>query len=135
MSLLVSARLRPVEGGTYRCDARERVLQSVSRRELLGLVERQVSVVLGSSVADEDVGLGGEQANLLHRGRSDEPPAAGSTNECERPLYIVPSQKMWHGESTWVTVLPWNVMPSRSDEKPQRRSAWNPGTGIVPAPR
>jgi hypothetical protein len=24
-------------------------------------------------------------------------------------LYIAPSQKMWHGESRWVTVLPWNV--------------------------
>ena len=31
-------------------------------------------------------------------------PVAASTNECDRPLYIVPSQKMWHGESTWVTV-------------------------------
>jgi len=27
-------------------------------------------------------------------------PVAASTNECDRPLYIVPSQKMWHGEST-----------------------------------
>src|SRR5882757_9002810 len=61
-------------------------------------------------------------------------PVAGSTSECDRPLYIVPSQKMWHGESTWVTVLPWNVMPSRSDEKPQRRSAWKPGTGMFSAP-
>jgi hypothetical protein len=66
-----SARLRPIDSGTYRCDARELVAQSVSRRELLGLVERQVSVLLGSSVADEDVGVGGEQANLLHRERSD----------------------------------------------------------------
>ena len=61
-------------------------------------------------------------------------PVAASTNECDRPLYIVPSQKMWHGESTWVRVLPWNVMPSRSDEKPQRRSARNPGTGMSSAP-
>src|SRR5438552_5271795 len=61
-------------------------------------------------------------------------PVAASTNECDRPLYIVPSQKMWHGESTWVRVLPWNVMPSRSDEKPQRRSAWKPGTGMFSAP-
>jgi hypothetical protein len=49
-------------------------------------------------------------------------------------LYIIPSQKMWHGESTWVTVLPWNMMPSRSDEKPHRRSAWNAGTGMSSAP-
>jgi hypothetical protein len=48
-------------------------------------------------------------------------------------LYIVPSQKKWHGESTWVTVLPWKVMPSCSDEKPQRRSAWN-RTGMFSAP-
>jgi hypothetical protein len=33
-----------------------------------------------------------------------------------------------------VTVLPWNVMPSRSDEKPQRRSEWNAGTGMFSAP-
>ena len=33
-------------------------------------------------------------------------PVAASTNACDRPLYIVPSQKMWHGESTWVSVLP-----------------------------
>jgi hypothetical protein len=33
-------------------------------------------------------------------------------------LCIVPSQKKWHGESTWVTVLPWKVMPSCSDEAP-----------------
>ena len=49
-------------------------------------------------------------------------PSVASTNEYERPLYIVPSQKMWHGESTWVWVLPWNVKLSCSDEKPQRRS-------------
>ena len=61
-------------------------------------------------------------------------PVAASTSACDRPLYIVPSQKMWHGESTWVTVLPWNVMPSRSDEKPQRRSARKPGTGMSSAP-
>src|SRR6266542_1196820 len=61
-------------------------------------------------------------------------PVAASTNECDRPLYIVPSQKMWHGESTWVRVLPWKVMPSRSDEKPQRRSSRNPGTGMSSAP-
>ncbi len=29
-------------------------------------------------------------------------PSAASTSEYDRPLYIVPSQKMWHGESTWV---------------------------------
>nr|BFE73616.1 hypothetical protein GCM10020092_069170 [Actinoplanes digitatis] len=61
-------------------------------------------------------------------------PVAGSTNECERPLYMVPSQKMWHGESRWVSVLPWNVRPSRSDEKPQRRSAWKATTGMFSAP-
>jgi hypothetical protein len=32
-----------------------------------------------------------------------------------------------------VTVLPWNVMPSCSDEKPQRRSAWN-RAGMCSAP-
>jgi hypothetical protein len=37
-------------------------------------------------------------------------------------------QKMWHGESTWVTVLPWNMKPSCSDEKPQRRSSRVPGS-------
>jgi hypothetical protein len=31
-------------------------------------------------------------------------------------------------------VLPWNVMPSRSDEKPQRRSSRNPGSGMSSAP-
>jgi hypothetical protein len=46
----------------------------------------------------------------------------------------MPSQKMWHGESMWVMVLPWNVMPSRSDEKPQRRSLRNPGSGMFSAP-
>src|SRR5688500_13869517 len=61
-------------------------------------------------------------------------PVTASTNECDRPLYIVPSQKMWHGESMWVMVLPWNVMPSRSDEKPQRRSLRNPGIGMSWAP-
>ncbi len=61
-------------------------------------------------------------------------PVAASTNECDRPLYIVPSQKMWHGESTWVTVLPWNMMPSRSFEKPHRRSSRNPGAGMFSAP-
>lgn len=60
-------------------------------------------------------------------------PVAGSTNEWERPLYILPSQKMWHGESRWVMVLPWYEMPSRSDEKPQRRSAWKAG-GMFSAP-
>src|SRR5690348_9754282 len=60
-------------------------------------------------------------------------PVAAPTSECGRPLYIVPSQKMWHGESRWVTVLPWNVMLSRSDEKPQRRSSWKAG-GMFPAP-
>ncbi|WP_411095639.1 hypothetical protein, partial [Streptomyces sp. 021-3] len=52
-------------------------------------------------------------------------PVAGSTNECDRPLYILPSQKRWHGESRWVIVLPWKKMPSRSFEKPQWRSLWN----------
>ncbi len=61
-------------------------------------------------------------------------PVAGSTSECGRPLYILPSQKRWHGESMWVTVLPWNVMPSRSEEKPQRRSLWNAATGMFSAP-
>src|SRR5262249_53699189 len=61
-------------------------------------------------------------------------PVAAPTSECGRPLYIAPSQKMWHGESTWVMVLPWNVMPSRSDKKPQRRSAWKAGTGMFSAP-
>src|SRR5882757_10921251 len=60
-------------------------------------------------------------------------PVAASTNECDRPLYIVPSQKMWHGESRWVIVLPWNRMPSRSLEKPQRRSLWN-SAGMFSAP-
>src|SRR4029453_8276111 len=60
-------------------------------------------------------------------------PVAASTNECDRPLYIVPSQKMGHGESTWVMVLPWYAMPSRSFEKPQRRSAWKAG-GMFSAP-
>jgi len=30
--------------------------------------------------------------------------------------------------------LPWNAMPSRSDEKPQRRSAWKAATGMSSAP-
>src|SRR3954468_15011663 len=60
-------------------------------------------------------------------------PVTGATSAWERPLYIVPSQKRWHGESTWVTVLPWNVMPTRSDEKPHRRSAWN-RAGMFSAP-
>ena len=61
-------------------------------------------------------------------------PVAVSTSECDRPLYIVPSQKIWHGESRWVMELPWNVKPSCSDEKPQRRSARKPGTGMSSAP-
>ena len=61
-------------------------------------------------------------------------PVAAPTSECGRPLYIVPSQKMWHGESRWVMVLPWNMMPSRSFENPQLRSLRNPGTGMFSAP-
>src|SRR5690242_4208252 len=61
-------------------------------------------------------------------------PVAALTSECDRPLYIVPFQKMWHGESTWVMVLPWNMMPSRSFEKPQLRSLRNSGTGMFSAP-
>src|SRR5262249_8544279 len=61
-------------------------------------------------------------------------PVAATASESARPLYIVPSQKMWHGESTWVMVLPWNMMPSRSFEKPQLRSLRNPGTGMFSAP-
>ena len=61
-------------------------------------------------------------------------PVAASTSECDRPLYIRPSQKMWHGESRWVMVLPWNVTPSRSEEKPQCRSSRNAGTGMSAAP-
>lgn len=61
-------------------------------------------------------------------------PVAVSTSECGRPLYMAPSQKRWHGESMWVIVLPWKVRPSRSDEKPQRRSLWNAATGMFSAP-
>src|SRR5690242_21960147 len=61
-------------------------------------------------------------------------PVAAPTSEWDRPLYIVPSQKIWHGESRWVMVLPWNMMPSRSLEKPQLRSLRNPGTGMFSAP-
>ena len=61
-------------------------------------------------------------------------PVSTSTNECDRPLYILPSQKRWHGESMWVMVLPWKVMASRSVEKPHRRSAWKAATGMFSAP-
>ena len=60
-------------------------------------------------------------------------PVAASTNECDRPLYIWPSQKIWHGESRWVTVLPWKLMESCSFEKPQRRSPWK-RAGMCSAP-